>query len=53
MTTRKKLVCATPNCGKSFSTNSSNRTVCHTCKPKADNPNKHVPEKKRWAGNRA
>lgn len=31
---RVKLVCVTPNCGKAFSTHSSNRTVCHKCKPK-------------------
>ena len=28
---RKKLTCATPNCGTKFSTN---RTVCHKCAPK-------------------
>lgn len=31
---RQTLKCANEACGKDFSTHSSNRTVCHKCKPK-------------------
>ena len=31
---RVKLVCVKPECGKAFSTHSSNREFCHTCKPR-------------------
>ena len=31
---RVNLVCANEACKKEFSTHSSNRTVCHTCKTK-------------------
>jgi len=33
---RIKLKCVRDGCGKEFSTHSSNREVCHTCKPKCN-----------------
>lgn len=41
MAARKQLVCCNPKgesnapCNEKFSTHSSNRTVCHRCRPKA------------------
>jgi hypothetical protein len=31
---RVKLICVKEECDNKFSTHSSNRTVCHKCKPK-------------------